>query len=57
MTHIHLALALNGTVVAHFMNFEDAASFCAAKGHAHVPYNLNNRDGAPAPAVGSFYKL
>lgn len=56
MTLIHLAIALNGTVIAHFMNSEDAAAFCAEKGHMHVPYNPNNRDGAPTPAVGSRYK-
>lgn len=52
MALIHLAIALNGTVIAHFMNSEDAAAFCAEKGRTHVPYNPNNRDGAPTPAVG-----
>lgn len=53
---IHMALALDGTVVAHFMDAADAAAFCSTKGLTHVPYNLRNRDGAPAPVVGSVYR-
>lgn len=55
-TLIPIALALDGTVVAHFMDSADAATFCSAKGLTHVPYNLKNRDGAPAPVVGSIYR-
>lgn len=53
---IHIALSERGLVVAHFMLSEDAAAFCSAHGYCHMPYNLNNRDGAPAPLVGSVYK-
>lgn len=55
-TLIHIALKLDGTVVAHFMNSSDAAEFCSAKGLTHVPFNLNNRESAPAPVVGSVYR-
>ncbi|MBF5006022.1 hypothetical protein [Diaphorobacter caeni] len=53
---IHIALAQDGTVVAHFINDEDAAQFCRAKDLTHVPFNLRNRDGAPAPLVGTTYR-
>ena len=53
MQLIHIALALDGTVVAHFMNWTDSAEFCSAKGLTNMAYNLNNRDGEPAPLVGS----
>lgn len=56
-TLIHMALALDGTVVAHFMDSADAAAFCLAKDLTHVPYNLKNREGAPAPVVGSIYRV
>lgn len=55
-TLIHMALASDGTVVAHFLEAADAASFCTARGLTHVPYNLTNRDGVPAPVVGSIYR-
>ena len=54
-TLIHMALASDGTVVAHFMDSADAAAFCTAKELPHVPYNLTNRNGVPAPVVGSIY--
>lgn len=55
-TLIHMALADNGEVVAHFIKSEDAREFCATKNYCHVPFNLANRDNAPAPVVGSTYK-
>lgn len=54
-TLIHIALGLDGTVVAHFKDSADAAEFCDAKGLTHLPYNLKNREGAPAPLVGTVY--
>ncbi len=53
---IHIALAQDGTVVAHFMNDDDAAQFCRANDLTHVPFNLKNRDGQPAPLVGTVYR-
>lgn len=45
MTLIHLAIALNGTVIAHFVNSEDAAAFCAEKS---MPTEL-----PPSPVLAS----
>ena len=56
MQLVHLALAENGLVVAHFMGATDAAKFCRDNGLCHMPYNLDNREGNPAPVVGSVYK-
>lgn len=53
---IHLALAAHGYVVASFAESDDAADFCASRGLLHVPFNLANRDGAPAPLVGTVYR-
>lgn len=54
---IHIALADNGTVMAHFVDERDAADYCAARGYLHVPYNLRNRDSEPAPLVGTVYRV
>jgi len=56
MQLIHIALALDGTVMAHFLNATDAAGFCRAKSLTHLPFNLNNREHAPAPLVGTVYR-
>jgi hypothetical protein len=56
MTIIHLALAADGLVLAHFARSADAAAFCAAKSLTHVPYNTANRENLPAPVVGSVYR-
>lgn len=53
---IYLALADDGLVLAHFLRDDDARSYCSARLACLVPYNINNRDGAPAPAVGSVYR-
>jgi len=55
-TIIHIALALDGTVVAHFKKCEHAAAFCAAHKLTHMPFNLKNRDAMPAPTVGTVYR-
>ena len=52
---VHMALANDGTVVAHFMKSEDAREFCDKKNLCHVPYNTANRDREPAPLVGTKY--
>lgn len=53
---IHIALSPSGTVMAHFVESRDAAEYCAAHGYTHLPYNLNNRAGEPAPLVGTQYR-
>ena len=53
---IHLALAADDTVMAHFAESGDAAEYCFDNGYTHVPHNLNNRDRVPAPLVGTVYK-
>jgi len=54
---IHVVLDLDGTVLAHFLRSEDAHEF---SGHGvkytHMPFNLANRDGEPAPLVGTKYR-
>jgi len=57
MTIVHLALAADGLVLAHFARAADAADFCAAQNLTHVPYNTTNRDQAPAPLVGTVYRV
>lgn len=52
---IHLALAIDGLVMAHFADSQHAADYCKAHALTHVPFNLNNRDKAPAPLVGTVY--
>ena len=56
LTFIHLALASDGTVMAHFSLASHASKFCFDNDCTHVPYNLNNRDREPAPLVGAVYK-
>lgn len=56
MQLVHLALAENGLVIAHFMSSADAAKFCRDNNLCHMPYNLNNHEGHPAPVVGAIYK-
>ena len=56
MQLVHLALAETGLVIAHFMGEADAAKFCRDNSLLHMPYNLHNREGHPAPVVGSIYK-
>lgn len=56
MTIVHLALAADGLVLAHFARSADAAEFCSAQGLIHVPYNTANREQAPAPLVGTVYR-
>jgi hypothetical protein len=56
VTIVHLALAADGFVLAHFARAEDAAAFCSAQSLTHVPYNTANRDQAPAPLVGTVYR-
>lgn len=53
MTIVHLALAADGLVLAHFARAADAAAFCSAHDLTHVPYNTANRERAPAPLVGT----
>lgn len=53
---IHLALASDGIVMANFSLSSDAAEYCLRNDYAHVPYNLHNRDGVPAPLVGTIYR-
>lgn len=54
---IHLAIGLHSKqVLAQFMIWEDAAEYCEKHGAIHVPYNLHNRDRAPAPMVGTIYE-
>jgi hypothetical protein len=54
---VHLALSPTGRVMAHFDLSSDAADYCERNyEYTHVPYNLNNRDKAPAPLVGSVYR-
>jgi len=53
---IHLALSPNGCVMAHFDLESDAADYCLRNDYTHVPYNLNNRDKAPAPLIGDTYR-
>lgn len=55
-TLIHLALAENGTVMAHFVESSHASAYCTAHGYLHMPYNLANRGGEPAPLVGTIYR-
>ncbi|MDO9148334.1 MAG: hypothetical protein Q7U52_11850 [Hydrogenophaga sp.] len=55
MNIVHLALAADGLVLAHFARSADAAAFCSAHGLTHVPYNTANREQAPAPLVGTVY--
>lgn len=54
---VHLALDFDGLVLAHFADSEDAAAYCLGKERTHVPYDLRNREGAPAPLVGTVYKV
>lgn len=56
MTIVHLALAADGLVLAHFARSADAAAFCSAQGLNHVPYNTANSEQAPAPLVGTVYR-
>ena len=53
---VHLALSLTGRVVAQFELSSDAADYCERNGYTHVPYNLENRDRAPAPLIGDTYR-
>lgn len=53
---IHLALASDGLVMAQFAESQHAADYCRAHGLTHVPYNLGNREQAPAPLVGTIYR-
>jgi len=47
---IYIALDLDGTVLAHFMREKDCSNFCEqGVKYTHIVYNLDNRDGAPAP--------
>ena len=55
-TLIHLALAIDGLVMAQFSDSQHAAEYCAAHGLTHVPYNLANREKSPAPLVGTIYR-
>lgn len=57
MTIVHLALAADGLVLAHFARREDAAAYCSVQGLTHVPFNTANRESAPAPLVGSVYRV
>jgi hypothetical protein len=55
-TIVHLALSPTGRVMAHFELSSDAAEYCLRNDYTHVPYNLANRDQAPAPLVGDTYR-
>jgi hypothetical protein len=57
MTLVHLALADDGLVLAHFARSEDADAYCSANYLTHVPYNMANRESAPAPLVGTVYRV
>ena len=52
---IHLVLDFSGLVLAHFLSAEDAADYARQPGRTHLPFNLSNRDHAPAPLVGTHY--
>lgn len=56
MTIVHLALAADGLVLAHFARSTDAAAFCSAQGLTHVPYSTANREQTAAPLVGTVYR-
>lgn len=56
ITMIHIALAENGTVMAHFVESGHASAYCTANGYTHLPYNLANRGSEPAPLVGTIYR-
>lgn len=53
---VHLAISPAGRVMAHFDLSSDAADYCQRNEYTHVPYNLANRDKAPAPLVGTVYR-
>lgn len=56
-TLIHIALDLDGTVLAHFLRPEDCRAFCDdGTKYTHLPFNLANRDREPAPLVGTIYR-
>lgn len=55
-TLIHIALATDGTVLAHFLNSADASAYCRDHECTHLPFNTANRDGEAAPAVGTIYR-
>lgn len=53
---VYLAVGPRGLVLAHFMLHDDAAEYCSKIGDPELivlPYNLDNRDRAPAPVVGT----
>lgn len=53
---IYIALAADGRVIAHFADFEYANAFCNSHDFTFLPYNLDNRDKAAAPLVGTIYR-
>ncbi len=55
MELVHIALAENGLVIAHFMSEADASRFCRDNGLKHLPFNLDSEQ-RPAPLVGSIHK-
>lgn len=54
---VHMVLDFTGLVLAHFLESEDAAAYCRGQERTHVPYNLRNSDGMPAPLVGTVYRV
>ena len=54
---VYIALGLNSCVVAIFKTASDCTAFCKnGTLYTDMPFNLNNRDGEPAPLVGTFYR-
>jgi hypothetical protein len=48
----HLALRFDGMILAHFINWADAAEFCKTYDALHLPFNSNHHE---TPKVGSFH--
>jgi hypothetical protein len=56
MTNIvNIALDESSQVVAHFIDYEDALTYCVRKGFFLIPFNTKNGESAQVPPVGSVY--
>jgi hypothetical protein len=55
MNFVFLALALNGTVKAHFDGDMACKNFCSQNGLTYLPFNLRNGEGAAPTPVGQKY--
>lgn len=54
---IYIAIDLDGLVLAHFVRAEDCSAFCErGTKYTNMAYNLDNRERAPAPLVGTKYR-